>query len=294
MVNRYFEGEARRSFWSVHVEAWRRSKASKRKYCGVHRISLGTFERWMRHLVSAEAVELRAELLREERRKKRLRGYLPVKRHWRNKAAQAFWAMHVEALTWSGMSARSYAMSHSISPYSLKKWMKRIEDEGMEIDWRAHLHPSARPKISSGSSSAAKENEAVQGLTNVPAAEPEQDGRTNRRSFTDEEKLAIVQESVVGNTSAAEVCRRHGIVTSMLFRWRVQFGYSRDGKARLAGVTVGDYAGEHGAQAVILHNILPVPDGMMTVELGDGRRVYAPEGSNVEEVRRRAAPMGEP
>ena len=152
MATRYNEGSARQSYWSVHVEAWRRSKVSKRKYYAENRLSVASFDRWLEHLMSAEAVELRAELLRGEGRKIGLQGCLPVKRHWRNKAAQAFWAMHVEALTWSGMSARSYAMSHNISPYSLSKWIRRIEDEGLVIDWRAHLHPSARPKISSGSS----------------------------------------------------------------------------------------------------------------------------------------------
>ena len=133
-MNRYCEGEAPRSYWSVHVEACQQSKLSKRKYCSEHGLSVVSVDRWLEHLVSAEAMELRAELPREERRKKPLRSYLPVKRLWRNKAAQAFWAMHVEALTWSGTSARSYAMSHGVSPSSLKKWMKRIEDEGLEID----------------------------------------------------------------------------------------------------------------------------------------------------------------
>lgn len=296
MANSYFKGEARQSFWSVHVEAWRRSKLSKRKYCSEHGLSVASFDRWMEHLMGKEAVILRAELLRNEQRKKRLQSYLPVKRHWRNKAAQAFWAMHVEALIWSGMSARSYAMSHNISPYSLKKWCHKIEEEGLEIDWRAHLHPSARPsarpKISSGSSSAAKDNDTEQDLTNVAAAAPEQDARSNRRRFTDDEKRAIAEESAAANVSAAEVCRRHGIVTSMLFRWRVQFGYSRDGKARLAAVMVGHDVANTLHQPVILHDLIPVPDGMMAVELGDGRRVFVPEGSNVEEVRWRVTHAG--
>jgi hypothetical protein len=149
MASRYFEGEARQKYWSVHVEAWRQSKLTKRKYCGEHGLSVHSFDRWMKHLMDKEAVKLRAELQREERRKKRLQNYLPVKRHWKNKAAQAFWAMHVEALIWSGMSVKAYAMSHNISPYSLKNWCSRIQDEGLEIDWRSHLHPSARPRISS-------------------------------------------------------------------------------------------------------------------------------------------------
>ena len=48
------------------------------------------FDRKPKHLVSTEAMKLRAELLSEERRKKRLLCYLSVKRHWPNKVAQAF------------------------------------------------------------------------------------------------------------------------------------------------------------------------------------------------------------
>jgi transposase-like protein len=292
MVSRYFEGEARQKYWSVHIEAWRRSKLTKRKYCGEHGLSVHSFDSWMKHLMDKEAVKLRAELQREERRKKRMQGYLPLKRHWKNKAAQAFWAMHVEALIWSGMSAKAYAMSHNISPYSLKNWAHKIQEEGLEIDWRTHLHPSARSKISSGSSSAAKSDEAKEGLTNTSTLVPEQDGRLNRRRFTEDEKRAIAEESATGKESAAEVCRRHGIVTSMLFRWRVQFGYSAGGKVRLVPVTVKNDAGNAPSQTVILHDLIKTPDGMMTVDLGDGRRVFAPEGSDVEAVQEQAKSLG--
>jgi hypothetical protein len=42
------------------------------------------------------------------------------------------------------------------SQESLTAWRKRLATAEVEIDWRAHLHPSARPVISSGASSAAK------------------------------------------------------------------------------------------------------------------------------------------
>jgi len=89
------------------------------------------------------------------------------------------------------------------------------------------------------------------------------------------------------------VARAHGIVTSVLFRWRAELGFGKSARAKLAGVTVDNHAGKHGTQPVVLHNILPVPDGMMVVDLNDGRRVFAPQGSDIEEVRRRATPMGE-
>jgi hypothetical protein len=78
----------------------------------------------------------------------------------------------------------------------------------------------------------------------------------------------------------------------MLFRWRVQFGYSAGGKVRLAAVTLKNDAGSASTQPAILHDLIKVPDGMMTVDLGDGRRVFAPVGSDVDEVRRRATSAG--
>jgi hypothetical protein len=47
------------------------------------------------------------------------------------------------------------------------------------------------------------------------------DGRSNRRRFSDEQKRAIVQETEKPGVSVAQVCRRHGLATSMVFRWPV-------------------------------------------------------------------------
>ena len=40
---------------------------------------------------------------------------------------------------------------------------------------------------------------------------------------------------------------------------------------------------------VVLPDLLRPADGMTAVELGDGRRVFAPEGSDPETVRRHVA-----
>jgi transposase-like protein len=56
----------------------------------------------------------------------------------------------------------------------------------------------------------------------------EADGRSNRRRFSDEQKRAMVQETEKPGVAVAEVCRRHGIATSLLFRWRVQFGLTAE------------------------------------------------------------------
>ena len=43
---------------------------------------------------------------------------------------------------------------------------------------------------------------------------------STRRSWSRARKLALVAEIGVGDTTVSEVARRHGIHTSLLFRWR--------------------------------------------------------------------------
>jgi len=282
VASRYYDNRGKREWWSVHVEAWQRSGLSQVKYCTVHGLERGTFARWLNVLTDAKMAKLRVERVALERKRARNKkgGKLTTDR--RNRAAQAFWAMHVEALNWSGMSVREYAKALGISQFSLRRWRDLIADEELVIDWRAQLHASARPQISSGASSAAKGDAADYGLTEALTGA----GRSaNRRSFTDEEKRVIVLESEVPGATAAEVCRRHNIVTSMLFRWRVQLGYRRKPAVTLATVTTDTMQTGGKVSALVVHDLLPVPGGMVTVELPDGRRVFAAEGADPEQVR---------
>jgi hypothetical protein len=105
-----------------------------------------------------------------------------------------------------------------------------------------------------------------------------------RRTFTEAEKQAIVAESESPGASAAEVCRRHGIASSMLFRWRVNHGLKRTPTARLSQVV----SSEDGAP-LVLHGVLPAPEGMTEITLGDGRRVFAPSSADPDTVRRAIA-----
>jgi hypothetical protein len=126
-------------------------------------------------------------------------------------------------------------------------------------------------------------------LTGRPTAGPQYDRRSNRRSFTDEQKLAIVMESEAPGVSVAAICRRHDISTSMVFRWRIQFGFGAAQPARLVSVAVAGTEKASGAGvnggALVLQDLLPVPDGMAAVDLPDGRRVFAPAGADPEAVR---------
>jgi len=56
--------------------------------------------------------------------------------------------MHVETLNWSGMSLAQYAAAPKLSKFSLSRWRNLIDSGEIEIDWRAQLHPIARPQTS--------------------------------------------------------------------------------------------------------------------------------------------------
>ncbi len=289
MASKHFENRARRQWWSVHVEAWRRSGLSRARYCSAHRLTEGTFVRWLKALEGADGARKAAELLREQRLLRRRRGPSPLCKSKRSIAVQAFWAMHVEAMTWSGMAAAHYAAAHHISVISLRRWRDLLEGGEVEVDWRARLHPSARPKISGGASSAAKRETLETSLTEAPKSEPPRDRRGNRRSFTDEEKLAIVMETEQAGVSVAAICRRHGVATSMVFRWRADLGLGKAKPAKLAAVTLAD--GRTGARSTpfVLYDLLQPPVGMAAVDLPDGRRVFAPSGADPDAVRRHVA-----
>ena len=121
----------------------------------------------------------------------------------RSRAIQAFWAMHVEAMNWSGMAVREYAASLQLSPTSLRKWRDRLENAEVEIDWRAHLHPSARPVDGTSARQLAAESSLTAASNDVPTTPA-------RRFFSDEHKLAIAEESGQPGATVSGVARKHG------------------------------------------------------------------------------------
>ena len=112
---------------------------------------------------------------------------------------------------------------------------------------------------------------------------------SNRRRFTDEQKRAMVQETEKPGVAVAEVCRRHGIATSLLFRWRVQFGLTARNAPQLATVALADGATNKVPALAALRDLVRPPNGMTAIELEDGRRVFAPAGSSPAEVKRQFA-----
>jgi len=292
---RRFENTAHRSFWLVHIEAWQRSGLTRTAYCRQHRVSKHTLDGWLKHLAGEDAArkhaEYHAELrrqqkheLREKRRKLRARRRFGVSTDVTNRALQAYWAMHVEAMNWSGMGVREYAAAMHLSPTSLRKWRDRLDDGEVEIDWRAHLHPSARPVVNTSATGMAPES----GLTDAAKDEPPPVREPSRRFFSDEQKRAIAVESDQPGVSVSQVARKHGIVTGMLFRWRVQFGVAQKKRAKLVPVALPDDT----PATLALQKLVQPPDGMIAVDMPDGRRMFAPAGSDPDAVRAQAGSEG--
>lgn len=274
-----FENTAHQSYWSVHIEAWRQSGVSRTRYCRDHGLNRHTFGSWVIYLMGRDEArkheEYQADLRREQSRRNLEKGRsskrqcvrFGARTDTRSRAVQAFWAMHLEALNWSGMSLRQYASALNLSRHALQKWRTRHEDGELEIDWRSQLHPSARPRVRDSAST----NVAETALT----ARVER--RAARRFFSDEQKLAIARESDQPGTSVSATARKHGIVTGLLFRWRVEFGIGQNARARLATVLVPE-------GRPLPMDLMKPPAGMMAMTLEDGARVFVPEGSDPEAV----------
>jgi transposase-like protein len=188
--------------------------------------------------------------------------------------------MHVEAMNWSGMGHAEYAAALDLSPYSLRIWRDRLEQSGNEMDWRSLLHPSARAQLSSAANCA---------RCKYRLTPPQADGRSNRRRFSDGQKRAIVQETEKPGVAVAEVCRRRGVATSMVFRWRAAFGLTARKAPQLVTVTLADGAASEVPALAALRDLVQPPDGMIAIELEDGGRVFAPAGSNPAAVKRQLA-----
>lgn len=59
--------------------------------------------------------------------------------------------------------------------------------------------------------------------------------RKTRRVFSSEQKIMIVMEAQRGESSVAEICRKHAIAQSIFYKWNKEF--MEAGKKRLAGDT---------------------------------------------------------
>lgn len=283
MAKRIYDNPVRRAWWLIHIEAWQKSGASIAGYCRTHGLAVETFGRWRREI----AAWTERKALKSQQRKK---VWIRISKDKRRQATQAFWAMHVEAWIWSGMHLRDYAATHRLSPYSLKKWRNLIDSEEVVADWRTMLHPSALPLISTKIRPSAKEKAAAARLTAAIEAKAGPTKRATRRRWSTQEKIDLLVQAERHGSSVTAVAQKHGISTSVMFRWRDEFGMGKSKSAAIMPVRVVEEGDRNSDGApCLLANLLPKPAGMIEVELADGRRVFAPVDVDPEAVRQEVA-----
>jgi transposase len=99
---------------------------------------------------------------------------------------------------------------------------------------------------------------------------------SSRRSWSTEEKRAILAEARDTTTSVSAVARRHGLHTSLLFRWRRDARDEGQAPVRPAGPTFVPLA-------LPAPTAAPVPEpaaGAIEIELAGGHRVRVERGAD--------------
>lgn len=280
---RWFECKARRAYWSVHLQAWLKSGLTRTRYCTVHRLNRRSFERWLKVFQTPLPPPRRAR----KKPPKVTYTYLPAAR---TRARTAFWLMHVEALHGSGLNAAEYAWAHRLPVRRLRKLSRQFRDTPPTQDWRDLMQPVDRPRPASRTALRQELRHAPPpgaATANPPSAGPRPRAR---RQYTDAQKLAMVAEATEPGVTDSMVARRHGVTPSMLSRWRTEFGFATDEPEQPLLVTArvinpATRGRRKRRVPLVLEHLLPVPPDAVTVELPDGRRVYAPAGSDPDQVR---------
>ena len=122
-------------------------------------------------------------------------------------------------------------------------------------------------------------------MTSALKSDPAPSDRKHRRIFTDADKRAIVLETETarcnGLPGGPRAWARHYRPLSMARGAMLRQKQTRkSGDCHCRRRTARDITAP-----IVLHDLLQPPDGMTAVELDDGRRVFAPIGSNPETVR---------
>lgn len=92
--------------------------------------------------------------------------------------------------------------------------------------------------------------------------------RRKRRLWSLEEKRRIVDESLEGGASIAEVARRHDLNANQLFTWRRQFGVEPAAPKELAPILPVTIAPD-----MVAEDSDPRSNGQMEIVLAEGDRI---------------------
>jgi hypothetical protein len=102
-----------------------------------------------------------------------------------------------------------------------------------------------------------------------------------------ERRDGLAVDGIEQSNWSTAVMRRNDSETAVLFS--VSEGTGKEGsvavRAKLATVALPGGSSGGSSGPAVLHDLLHPPDGMMPVQLPDGRRVFAPEACDPETVR---------
>jgi transposase-like protein len=282
---RYFECKALRAYWSVHIQAWLQSGISRAEYCRVHRLTVRTMKGWIKALETP--IPKRRSVPKKHPNKNLSR--MPA---MRTMAFKAFWMMHSEAQHASGLNPTQYANAYRIPVVRMRRESRQFARIVPPQDWREMLHPSnhARGSYRSKLRDELRDGLCITSPDSRSAKTPEPPAtQPTRRQYTDKQKLAMIADAAERGVTVSMVARRHGVTQAMIFRWRTEFGLApkkMESPLLLTTVIERPCRGRpKRASPLVLENLLPMPDGSVSVELADGRRAYAPADVPPDEVR---------
>ena len=196
---------------------------------------------------------------------------------------EAFWRSHHEAWRRSDLNQREYCEAHGLPLKRFGNWRAKFKQE-----------PEVPEKLlyrrSGGVSHMTKKASHMTNGVGLPVPGVTH-GVTGRRSFSEEDKRRIVDETSQPGMSVTQVARRYGIAPRVLFRWKEAFKPEPEPAApAFAPVQIMDAAPlVEGPAAASVPVIVERPAPGIEVELVGGRRVRFERDADPETVRRLVA-----
>ena len=114
------------------------------------------------------------------------------------------------------------------------------------------------------------------------------DGVERRRRWSRDDKMRIIEETLVPGAVVTEIARRHGIATSLVFTWRRRARLATVASAGPRLVPVQVAATVEKMRSIKAAVAVPVLQrrGLIEIDLGDGKRVSVDENVDAEALGR--------
>lgn len=133
-----------------------------------------------------------------------------------------FWSGHIAAQLASGSTQRAYCERHGLQPRNFRRWAQRSQrrDRGAASSGTPAEVEAAEVVPRPGADD--RTSTRTEGVAFPPPVPEVLVGPERRRRWTTEQKLALVVQTLGPGASLSLVARRHGVHSSVLFRWRRQ------------------------------------------------------------------------